>query len=472
MGVGRGIGDTVRVPGRGMRRLVIVLVVLVAAAAIGGTVALSAPALLAKFSSPAAAAPLPAPKLVLGPLSPTAPAPTSTALASTLEKPLDAIPGKVTGIVQDAVTGSVLWDHTSERALVPGSTGKLLTMAAALLTLNPTDTFVTKAVAGPDAGTVVLVGGGDPTLTALPAGKEGVYNDPSRLTDLAKQVKAAAKTPITRVLVDTSRFTGPTMAPGWDPADIAGGDITPMEPLMLDGGRVDPTAQDGARVAKPALAAGKAFAELLGVDSSTVDETTADPNAAALGAVYSAPVTELVENTLRVSDNVLAESLARQVAIVRGGEVSFAGAAKETVAALATAGIDTSGMSMVDGSGLSTEDKVPSRVLGAVLAAAAAPTKDPHDVEFLRPILTGLPVAGGDGTLDDRFTTDGDAASGRGVVRAKSGTLTDVSSLAGIVTDTDGRLLVFALMSNGATPSEVRPRLDDVAAALSKCGCR
>jgi D-alanyl-D-alanine carboxypeptidase/D-alanyl-D-alanine-endopeptidase (penicillin-binding protein 4) len=280
------------------------------------------------------------------------------------------------------------------------------------------------------------------------------------------------KTPITRVLIDTSRYQGEGMAASWDPADIKGGYITPIEPLMLDGGRVDPTAQDGERVAQPAQATGTAFAELLGVDAKQVAETTANPNAKVLGAVSSAPIGELVENALRASDNVVAEVLAHEVAKARGGTVDFAGAAKETLAALAQAGIDTTGTQLVDGSGLSTEDRVSSRVLGAVLTAAATPAKGPQDVQFLRPILTGLPVAGGDGTLATRFGDDAGSADGRGVVRAKTGTLTDVSSLAGVVTDKDGRLLVFALMSNGGSPATVRPRLDDLAAALSTCGCR
>ena len=62
--------------------------------------------------------------------------------------------------------------------------------------------------------------------------------------------------------------------------------------------------------------------------------------------------------------------------------------------------------------------------------------------------------------------------AGRGVVRAKTGTLTGVSSLAGVVTDADGRLLVFALMTNGGNTAEVRSRLDEMAATLSGCGCR
>ncbi|MGH3979175.1 MAG: D-alanyl-D-alanine carboxypeptidase, partial [Pseudonocardiaceae bacterium] len=61
---------------------------------------------------------------------------------------------------------------------------------------------------------------------------------------------------------------------------------------------------------------------------------------------------------------------------------------------------------------------------------------------------------------------------GRGWVRAKTGTLTGVNSLAGTVLDVDGRLLVFAALSNGPDPAAARPRLDELAAALRSCGCR
>jgi D-alanyl-D-alanine carboxypeptidase/D-alanyl-D-alanine-endopeptidase (penicillin-binding protein 4) len=239
---------------------------------------------------------------------------------------------------------------------------------------------------------------------------------------------------------------------------------------MLDGGRIDPTLPDGPRVEDPALAAGRALADALGAD--VVEKGTAEPGAAGLGAVSSAPVNELAEHALRSSDNVLAEVLAREVAVARGAEPSFAGAAGATLAALRQAGFDPSGAELVDGSGLSTRNQVPARLLAEVLAAAAAPAKGPRDTQFLRPILSGLPVAGGEGTLDDRYAVDGRAAAGRGVVRAKTGSLTGVSSLAGVVTDTDGRLLVFALMSNGASPGTVRPLHDAMAAQLSRCGCR
>jgi D-alanyl-D-alanine carboxypeptidase/D-alanyl-D-alanine-endopeptidase (penicillin-binding protein 4) len=241
---------------------------------------------------------------------------------------------------------------------------------------------------------------------------------------------------------------------------------------MLDGARADPTLLDGPRVQDPATAAGKALAGLLGVDSKQVATGTAAPDATRLASVTSAPVAELVETALRESDNALAEILARQVALSRKAEPTFTGAAEQVLAALTQAGFDTTGAQMVDGSGLSTIDKVPPRLLGALLAKAAAPADGPRDTEFLRPILSGLPVAGGDGTLEDRYAPDGNSASGRGVVRAKTGTLTGVNSLAGVVTDADGRLLVFALMSNGDNAGTVRPRMDAFAAALSACGCR
>ena len=472
MDAGAPDGDVAR-PRRGLRRTATVLVALALAGSTGTATALTVPAL----TRPATPAPAPvvivAPVPVLGPLAGTAPSATAAGVGAVLD-PLASARGlgEFTGSVTDPATGTLLWSRAAGTPLVPGSTVKLLTSAATLLTLDPTERLVTRVVAGPEPGTVVLVGGGDPTLTALPAEKVGVYPDPARLTALADAVRKAAPVPVRRVLVDTSRYRGPTVQATWDPVDVDGGFVTPIEPLMLDGGRKDPAEPDGARVFDPALTAGRALAGLLGADAGSVAEGTAAPGATVLGKVASAPVSDLVEHTIRTSDNVLAEMLAREVAIERKAEPSFEGAAAQTLLALSQAGFDTAGAELVDGSGLSTADRVPAQLLGAVLAEAAAPAQGARDTQFLRPIVTGLPVAGGDGTLADRFANGSPSASGRGVVRAKTGTLTGVSSLAGIVTDADGRLLVFALMSNGVNPGLVRPKLDAIAAQLGRCGCR
>ena len=134
--------------------------------------------------------------------------------------------------------------------------------------------------------------------------------------------------------------------------------------------------------------------------------------------------------------------------------------------------LDTTGIVIADASGLSTENRIPASVLAAVLTPAAAPEGTDPRTAALRPLLDGLPVAAGSGTLVDRFTVGSPNADGRGWVRAKTGTLTGTNALAGVVTDADGRLLVFAFMSNGPDPIGARPRLDALATALRGCGCR
>ena len=153
-------------------------------------------------------------------------------------------------------------------------------------------------------------------------------------------------------------------------------------------------------------------------------------------------------------------------------EPSFDGAAAQTLVALAQAGFDTTGAQMVDGSGLSTWTGTrPAARRGCSPGRGAGPGA--RDTEFLRPMITGLPVAGGDGTLADRFTTGTPSSSGRGVVRAKTGTLTAVSSLAGVVTDADGRLLVFALMCNDGIAGARAPAAGrDRRPSCGRCGCR
>jgi D-alanyl-D-alanine carboxypeptidase/D-alanyl-D-alanine-endopeptidase (penicillin-binding protein 4) len=244
-----------------------------------------------------------------------------------------------------------------------------------------------------------------------------------------------------------------------------------MVPAMLDGGRADANAQNGSRTSNPARQLAEEFATRVGATVADSAEAKAKDGAKVLGEIKSAPVVELVDNLLQTSDNVLAEAVAREVAKGKGEEVSFAGASKATMDILRENDFDLEGVNMADGSGLSTEDRVPARLFADILAVAAAPDgKDPRTAK-LRPLIGGLPVAGGSGTLDKRFDDAG--AQGRGWVRAKTGTLSGVNSLAGVVLDADNRLLVFALMTNGGGATDVvRDKLDVVAATLRGCGCR
>lgn len=471
------IGKWLRLPARRGARLAVVAVVLVAAAAGGVGIGFGAPALLGRLAASQAAeiAPPPppvTPNRVLQPVAGQAPAPTPAGIATLLD-PLvtqDRL-GALSGQVVDPASGAVLWERDSAQVRVPGSTAKLLTAGAALLALDHQDRLSTTVVAGTEPGTVVLVGGGDPTLSALPAGEESVYPGAAHLDDLVAQVRAAARGPVDRVVVDVDRYAGDVLAQGWDPADVPAGYIAPIVPVMLDGGRADPAEDVSARSADPAQAAGAELARRLGADPAATTLGVAPAGARMLGTVRSAPVEDLVATVVGSSDNVLAEVLAREVALAVGTEPSFSGATEAVLRVLAGSGFDVGAVTLFDGSGLSVRDEVSAGLLADLLAAAAGPEDGVSPTAALRPLLTGLPVAGGTGTLFDRYESD-TSDDGRGWVRAKTGTLTGVNSLAGTVLTEDGRLLAFALLSNGPDPVAARPRLDEMAAALRSCGCR
>ena len=401
---------------------------------------------------------------VLASLSADAPAPDPVVLTSQLT-PLLTAPGLGSGVsaeVVDVATGTVLLDLDADDPATPASTAKLLTAAAALTALDPEDTIETTVVAGASPGEVVLVGGGDPTLSRTTPSE--TYPGAPTVADLATQVVAAlpAGTPVTRVVVDSSLFSDPLTASGWGAADAPSSYAAPVTATAVDGARVSPGSL--ARSGQPGLDAGAALADALGAQGAAVVLGTAPPGAETLATVQSAPIARLVEQALSMSDNMLAEALARQVAIARDLPASFDGAAQAVTGALADAGIDVTGVALSDGSGLSREDRVPAGVLTAVVAGAADGSLDGAS-----PLLSGLPVAGYDGTLFDR----GDAGTAPGTVRAKTGTLLGVHALAGSVVTVDGRLLAFAVVADGSTSEEAaESALDDVAAALAACGCR
>lgn len=480
-GFGGRIGAGLHLPDRRGKRIAVVVAVLLFAVVAGigvglGVTTLGATGLADRV---AATAPPPPPVVVrpaLRPATGNGPVPSPGGVGAVLD-PLIAAGGlgTLSGQVLDPATGTVLWQQDPGAALMPGSTAKLLTASAALLTLDHQSRLRTTVLAGAEPGTVVLVGGGDPTLSAAGPGTATGYPGAARLDDLVDQVRVHG--PVSRVLVDVSRYVGDAFAPGWFPADVAGGYIAPIEPIMLDGGRADPSQEISPRAAKPATAAAAELARRLGADPDTVTVGYAPTGAAVLGEVSSPPVQDLVATALTESDNVLAEALAREVARATGAQPSFSGASQAVLTVLRGRGFDVSGAAMVDGSGLSINDAVPATLLTELLGAAAAPdhsnpdhsNTDEQRTVALRALLVGLPVAGGSGTLADRY--HGPAAGGRGWVRAKTGTLTGVNSLAGTVLDADGRMLVFALLSNGPNPVSVRPRLDALAAGLRSCGC-
>ncbi|MFD3463637.1 D-alanyl-D-alanine carboxypeptidase/D-alanyl-D-alanine-endopeptidase [Nocardia fluminea] len=409
-----------------------------------------------------------------------APAPTVAGIAAALA-PVVGNPdlGAFAAQVSDPGSGTVLWSQEPAKAMIPSSTAKIMLVAAALLTLPDDQRVTTKVLAGAP-GELVLVAGGDPTLTTRAAG--GYYTDGARIADLAAQVRATGKQ-AKAIVVDTSAYSGPSMASGWDPIDIPEGSIAPIEPIMLDGGRFDPSADYSPRTANPALEAGRALAAELGIDPAAVRVGPAAQTGAQIAKVESAPLRVRLHDMMIHSDNVLAETIGRELAVASGQPASFAGAVAATSAALSAAGFDIAGLHLADNSGLSVDDRVTPKLLDSIIATAAKPTgnaavvpagtqarpeSDPR-AAALAPMLDYLPVAGGTGTLAPRFVTQN--RQGAGWVRAKTGTLSVASALVGYVLDRDGRVLTFALMSNDRLPELSRPALDAVAGALRNCGC-
>lgn len=408
---------------------------------------------------------LPAPSPVLGPDA-GGPLPSAQGVAAALG-PLLADPrlgGQVAVSVVDMKTGAVLMERDPNRLVTPASTTKITTALAALKALPAEHRFTTKLVAGSTPGEVVLVGGGDPTLTAAPRGRPGAYPDAARLQQLAEALKGAK---VRSVVVDAGLFSGPARHPTWKPEDIPGGFVAPITALMVDGGRIEPGKR--ARSIQPHIDAGRKFAALVGLPPSAVHVGTAPAGAEVLAQVSSAPLVRIVETMLTTSDNVLAEVLGRHVALARDQQASFEGTAGTVRDVLESLGLDVSAERLVDASGLSDQDRLSAALLTDALRTAASP-----DHPELHALFPGLPIAGYDGTLADRYRT-GPAATSAGMVRAKTGTLDHVGSLAGVVQDADGQLLAFAFMADrvplgGALGA--REALDLAASALAHCGCR
>ncbi|KPC81998.1 MULTISPECIES: D-alanyl-D-alanine carboxypeptidase/D-alanyl-D-alanine-endopeptidase [Streptomyces] len=400
--------------------------------------------------APSAPAVLSAPGATAGLTAPAGASALETALGPLLDAP--ALGSVRTAVVVDASTGKQLYARGAATPMTPASTVKIATTAAALSALGPAHRIATTVTLSPDSRTLTLVGGGDPTLdkAALRA----------LATDAAGSLRDGDAGPV-RLTYDTSRYSGPALHPIGPNENIA-----PVSALMADEGRLDKSDRGPAlRTDDPAGDAARVFAGLLddaGVATRSGPSSGRSPAGARTVATHlSEPLSALVERALTNSDNDIAEALARQTALKAGEPASFAGSRRAVTARLEALGLPLAGARLADGSGLDRADKVTAGLLAELLALAAGP-----DHPELRPVLTGLPVAGFTGTLGDRYTATSPAT---GLIRAKTGTLTGVNSLAGTAVDAQGRLLTFAFLASGSTsPAEAEASLDALATALAE----
>jgi D-alanyl-D-alanine carboxypeptidase/D-alanyl-D-alanine-endopeptidase (penicillin-binding protein 4) len=287
------------------------------------------------------------------------------------------------------------------------------------------------------------------------------------LGDLADQVAAALAAQgvsSVKVGVDTGLFPGPASPIEWPSYAINQGYAAPVTGLAINVGR-----QTEERYSKrwpdPAANAADEFAARLterGI-AATRGKARAGAGGDEVGRVESAPLSDVVEYMLVDSDNTVAETLSRLVAIAAGRAGTPSEAAAAVTQSLAALGVDVSGLELYDGAGFSSRNRIPPLTLTQALRAAmlAEPTAD----------LPGwLPEAGLNGTLSNRFVS----TPGAGVVRAKTGSLTGVTALAGVVITADGRPLAFAVLADGMAYGQEGPSaaIDAFADALAQCGCQ
>lgn len=373
--------------------------------------------------------------------------------------------GTVSASVINPTNGETLYEHNADRASTPASNLKILTDYTVLRTFDSSDRFSTDAVY--DGTNLTLVAGGDTLLstgksdsTAV-VGHAGLETLAQQTLDSLKQQDAHGAITVDR---DTSIFTGPSANPAWDPADKASGFVGDVYPMALYSHSVP---QDGQptehRYDNAAAATQQAFVDSLNkLSDGTLtfkmgNENQAADDAQKLASIESATATEQSASMMQRSDNFLAETLARNAAIKAGKQGTIEDAIAHVKQSLQDGGISTDKLTMVDLCGLSPDNKVTNQTLTSIIKTMV--TGDPTFSQG----LPGLPVAGGTGTLAQRFD-DANEAGGQGYVHAKTGTLNNVISLTGYAITPQDEVLVFSIIANDVKDTNAAKNLLDSSA--------
>ena len=383
--------------------------------------------------------------------------------------------GSFAGIVVDPWSGEKFFEREAGEGLAPASVLKTITAAAALTALGPEQTFVTEVRQGTESDTLFLVAGGDPTLRAKRSETESVYIGAASMTDLAEQTIAALSaqteggdSAITELVVDATLWgLEDTWDETWADSARSRGFLSRVSPLQVDGDRRDPGVAMSPRGNDPARRAAEAFVSELRQAGNTarfvsIRYASADAEASVLATVESRPVRELVTYMLKESDNTLAEVLARHVslAVGLGGAQSTVGEALTQV--LSPYGIDAEGVFIRDGSGLSAANQVTPDYVAQVLLEVM------RNDGSLGELREALPIAGVDGSLDDRFSGENIVVTAR--VQAKTGSITGTRALAGFIQGEDDTDFVFAFFATGEVGDDARTALETVVAGVYSCG--
>lgn len=365
-----------------------------------------------------------------------------------------------------AEAGEPVLERRATDPFIPASTQKLLVGAAALGALGADHRFRTELVAAsPPAGGSVdrlwLVGGGDPLLAVREYAEHlrtvplAAEHPVTPQEDLADAVAAAGITQVGGVVGDASRHEGDPTVPTWKPAYIADRDVSYLSALTVNGGwsawspatvtAPDPAVEAAAQLTRLLRARGVAVAG----DPSRGE---APAGAARVAAVSSPPLSEIVTTLLRESDNLVAELLTREIGLVRRGVGDTPDGTAAVVEVLDELGVETSGVTLVDGSGLDRANRATCAAVMGALSLRERPGFEALD--------RGLAVAGRSGTLVKRMI--GTELEGR--LRAKTGSLNGVTGLVGVFDRTPE--LSFSLLANDSFPWYQGTQIQEAVAAI------
>ncbi|MDU4210498.1 MAG: D-alanyl-D-alanine carboxypeptidase/D-alanyl-D-alanine-endopeptidase, partial [Finegoldia magna] len=285
-----------------------------------------------------------------------------------------------------------------------------------------------------------LRGNGDQLLSAG-SGNPAATSGHAGLADLAAQTAQQLKekkTTSVQLFLDESVFGDQSPLPNWQAQGNASYETKPT-PIAINNGLANPELSYG-YLPDPALSAAEQFAARLqeqGINAGQIQRGTTPKEARRIGEVKSAALHEVMHETLKESNNMLAEVLCRASAAKAGTGANFPGEIKVAQKVLGDLKLEGAAFANHDCSGLSTENKIKPQLLAALMQSAAR-GDDPQ----LRPLVSSLPIGALDGTLHDRYLQQ----NGAGNVRAKTGSLQHSRALTGLVTTKSGRTLTFCVI--------------------------
>lgn len=327
--------------------------------------------------------------------------------------------GKVAVMVVDLEDGTVLGEHNADTPLVPASIMKAVTIGTLLRETGVDYRYRTPVYADGDIrdgvleGNIVVVGSGDPSLNSR--------RGPESADIVAECVDALRRKGIERVegriIVDNGIFTGPATPPSW-----ASGDLRQAYGAGSFGLNFENNASGGSSVPNPGNVFVARLRNAMARAGIGLGEADVSGGSRRLLAEHLSPtIDEIMRSCMMRSDNMYAESLLRTYALLRGHEgATEAGARLERDYWRSQLG-DTDGVRIVDGSGLSRQNRVTAGFMADVLAEMSG------DVNY----VSFFPLAGQEGTLR-KFLADTPLDS---YVALKTGSMSGIQCYAGYKLD-------------------------------------